>query len=243
MSGTGERPPPGPGLNRGVTAVLWDIDGTLVTSKGAVARVFLDAVESVCGTRPSEVGLDFGGRLDPEIAGLLVQAAGGAPEQIPEVLATFEVLVSERADELGRHVALLPGAGELVGALAEQGVRQTVVTGNLEIPGRLKLDAAGLVPPIDVAVGGFGASGPDRTAVARFALDRLGRAGWAGTPDSAWVVGDTPRDLVCARALGLRCALVATGRHSFEVLAQLEPDLVLPTLEHDQLRAAWFGAI
>ena len=54
-----------------------------------------------------------------------------------------------------------------------------------------------------------------------------------------WVIGDTPRDLACARALGLRCALVATGRHSIESLAQLKPDLALSTLDDDQLRAAW----
>lgn len=77
-----------------VSAVLWDIDGTLLTSGGAVARSFLDAVQAVCGTRPDPVGLDFGGRLDPEIAALLVAAVGGRPEQVAEVLPHFESLVA-----------------------------------------------------------------------------------------------------------------------------------------------------
>lgn len=225
-----------------VTAVLWDIDGTLLTSAGAVARTFLDAVEAVCGTRPDPAGIDFGGRLDPEIAALLVHAVDGRADHVADVLAHFEALVTERQDLLRGHISLLPGVREVVDVLANAGVPQTVVTGNLESVGRLKLGAAGLVPPLRMSWGGFGASGVDRTAVAQVALDRLADAGWQGSPDTCWVVGDTPRDLACARALGLRCALVATGRHSAESLATLAPDLVLATLlDAAPLREAWFG--
>ncbi len=223
-----------------VTAVLWDIDGTLITSGGAVARTFLDAVEAVCGVRPPPAGLDFGGRLDPEIAAMLVQSAGGQQTQVPDVLARFEALVVDRRDVLRAHIGVLPGVRELVGELADVGVPQTVVTGNLESVGRFKLDAAGLVPPLELSLAGFGASARDRAAVAHIALDRLTAAGWRGSPDTCWVVGDTPRDLACARALGLRCALVATGRHPMESLAQLGADLVLPTLNQPALlRNAW----
>ncbi len=225
-----------------VTAVLWDIDGTLITSGGAVARTFLDAVQAVCGVRPDPLGLDFGGRLDPEIAALLVGAADGRPEQVSAVLDRFESLVADRHEELVAHISLLPGVQDLVSELAAAAVPQTVVTGNLESVGKLKVHAAGLVPPLELSLGGFGASAVDRAGVAQVALDRLIADGWGGTPDTCWVVGDTPRDLACARALGLRCALVATGRHPVESLAQLGADLVLPTLgEPALLRAAWFG--
>jgi phosphoglycolate phosphatase len=225
-----------------VSAVLWDIDGTLLTSGGAVARSFLDAVETVCGRRPDPTGLDFGGRLDPEIGALLVQAAGGRPDLLPAVLDHFEALIVERRDQLHPHVALLPGVLDLVTELADIGVPQTVVTGNLESVGRFKLAAAGLVPPLDVTLGGFGASAIDRAAVAGIALDRLRAAGWDGSPETCWIVGDTPRDLACARAVGVRCALVATGRHPVESLTALGADLVLPSLaELGELRPAWFG--
>jgi phosphoglycolate phosphatase len=224
------------------SAVLWDIDGTLLTSGGAVARTFLDAVHTVCGNRPDPTGLDFGGRLDPEIASLLVTAVDGRPEHIADVLSHFELLVADRQDALREHIRPLPGVAELVAELAAAGVVQTVVTGNLESVGRLKLDAAGLVPPIDLDLGGFGASAVNRAAVAEFALDRLAGAGWRGTADTCWIVGDTPRDLACARALGLRCALVATGRHTVESLSALGADLVLDGLaEAAELRLAWFG--
>jgi phosphoglycolate phosphatase len=228
--------------DRRVSAVLWDIDGTLLTSGGAVARSFLDAVETVCGRRPDPSGLDFGGRLDPEIGALLVQAAGGQAELLPVVLDHFEALILERRDQLHPHVALLPGVLQLVTELAELGVTQTVVTGNLESVGRFKLDAAGLVPPLDVTLGGFGASAIDRAAVAQIAVERLRATGWAGSPDTCWIVGDTPRDLACARAIGVRCALVATGRHSVESLTALGADLVLASLtELGGLRPAWFS--
>jgi beta-phosphoglucomutase-like phosphatase (HAD superfamily) len=129
-----------------VTAVLWDIDGTLLSSAGAVARTFLDAVQDVCGARPDPAGLDFGGRLDPEIAALLLVAAGGRPSQLDDVLARFEALVTARQDTLRPHIDVLPGVRELVGALADFGVIQTVVTGNLESVGRFKLNAAELIP-------------------------------------------------------------------------------------------------
>lgn len=240
--------PPAPGefaslpSSAAVTAVLWDIDGTLLTSGGAVARTFLDAVEAVCGTRPNPAGLDFGGRLDPEIAVLLVDAIDGQQHQVPDVLAHFESLVADRQDMLRGLVELLPGVRELVASLDEAGVAQTVVTGNLESVGHLKLSATGLVPPINLALAGFGASGTDRTAVAQAALDLLAGAGWSGSPDTCWVVGDTPRDLACAQALGLRCALVATGRYTVESLTGLGADLVLPGLaDSADLRTAWFG--
>jgi phosphoglycolate phosphatase-like HAD superfamily hydrolase len=231
-----------PPSNAAVSAVLWDIDGTLLSSGGVVAHTFLDAVQAVCGTRPDPAGLEFGGRLDPEIAALLVAAVSGRSEHVEDVLDLFATLVAEREVTLRGHVRVLPGVRELVSILAEASVAQTVVTGNLESVGRFKLYAAELIPPIDVSLGGFGASGTDRAAVARVALDRLTDAGWQVSPSTCWVVGDTPRDLACARALGLRCALVATGRHTMESLAGLGADLVLPALTDDTaLRTAWFG--
>ena len=66
----------------------------------------------------------------------------------------------------------------------------------------MKLEAAELIPPIEPSWGGFGDSGRDRVAVARHALDLLTGDGWEFALDQCWIVGDTPRDLLCARALG-----------------------------------------
>jgi phosphoglycolate phosphatase-like HAD superfamily hydrolase len=62
------------------------------------------------------------------------------------------------------------------------------------------------------------------------ALELLSASGWRPDPDSVWIVGDTPRDLACARAAGVRCALVATGHRTYAELDALGADLVLPDL-------------
>jgi phosphoglycolate phosphatase len=210
--------------------VLWDIDGTLVSSGGVAARAFLDAVAEVTGLRPPPERRDYGGRLDTEIADMLLAAVGAKPTQVGEVLRVLERLVAERLDDLRAQTSTYPGVTALLGYLAAAGVKQTVVTGNVAAVARYKLEAGALIPPIEPDWGGYGDSAPDRAAVARVALDRLSAAGSQPDPSQVWIVGDTPRDLACARAIGVRCALVATGRRAVGELTGLGADIVLPDL-------------
>jgi phosphoglycolate phosphatase len=212
------------------TTVLWDIDGTLLRSGPVAPVAFLDAVAEVTGVRPSPEGRDYGGRLDTEIAQMLLAAVGAETDQTVAVLAALERLVVERLGQLQAQTRTYPGVDALVATLAAAGVRQTVVTGNVAAVARHKLEAGGLVPPIELGWGGFGDSAATRPAVARTALDRLSAAGWNPDPGEVWIVGDTPRDLACARAVGVRCALVATGRVPVGELAALGADIVLPDL-------------
>jgi phosphoglycolate phosphatase len=213
-----------------VTTVLWDIDGTLVRSGGVAALAFLDAVTEVTGLRPTPERRDYGGRLDTEIADMLLAAVGASTTRVTEVLEVLRRLVDERLGELRAQTSAYPGVEALVARLAAAGVRQTVVTGNLASIARHKLEAGGLIPPIELDFGGYGDSAPTRAGVARVALDRLSAAGWHPDPGAVWIVGDTPRDLDCARAVCVRCALVATGRRTFEELSGLGADIVLPDL-------------
>jgi phosphoglycolate phosphatase-like HAD superfamily hydrolase len=212
------------------TTVLWDIDGTLVRSGGVAARAFLDAVAEVTGVRPTAERRDYGGRLDTEIAEMLLAAVGADLARVADVLEVLQRLVGERLDDLRAQTSTFPGVDALLAKLASAGVRQTVVTGNIAAVAWYKLDAGGLIPPVEPGFGGYGDSAPDRAAVARVALDRLSAAGWRPDPDEVWIVGDTPRDLACARAVGVRCALVATGRSTVEDLSGLGADIVLPDL-------------
>jgi phosphoglycolate phosphatase len=216
------------------TTVLWDIDGTLVRSGGVAARAFLDAVTEVTGLRPGPERRDYGGRLDTEIADMLLAAVGAKTTRVADVLAALERLVTERLDELRAQTSAFPGVEALLAQLAQAGVRQTVVTGNLAAIARYKLEAGLLIPPIEPDFGGFGDSAPNRAAVAQVALDRLAAAGWRPDPSEVWIVGDTPRDLACARAIGVHCALVATGRPTIGELSGLGADIVLPDLSDPQ---------
>ena len=210
--------------------MLWDIDGTLLSSGGVAALAFLDAVAEVTGLRPPPERRDYGGRLDTEIADMLLAAVGAKPAQVGDVLAVLERLVAERLADLRAQTRTHPGVGALVGYLAAAGVRQTVVTGNIAAVARYKLEAGALIPPIEPDWGGYGDGAPDRAAVARVALDRLAAAGSEPDPGQVWIVGDTPRDLACAQAVGVRCALVATGHRTIGELTGLGADIVLPDL-------------
>ena len=223
-----------------VTVVLWDIDGTLSTTGGISSRAFLDAIQDVAGRRPDGRNLDLGGRIDAEIASTLLTSIDSDPALVPQVLARLHEIVMSRIDDFRANVRPLPGAAAVLARLEAAGVRQTVVTGNIESVGRLKLESAGLVPPIEPDLGGFGDHAQSRAAVAQLALDRVVAHRWADGPDQCWIVGDTPRDLLCARAIGVHCALVATGRHSMESMADLGADLVIPGLDRaDELFRRW----
>jgi phosphoglycolate phosphatase len=103
------------------TTVLWDIDGTLVSSGGVAARSFPDAVAEVTGLRPPPERRDYGGRLDTEIADMLLAAVGAKPAQVGDVPAVLERLVAERLDDLRAQTSTYPGVGALLGHLAAAG--------------------------------------------------------------------------------------------------------------------------
>ncbi|GLY29466.1 haloacid dehalogenase-like hydrolase [Kineosporia sp. NBRC 101731] len=213
------------------SAVLWDIDGTLLTSGSVAARAFLDAVEHVTGVPPQVEGIEFGGRIDPEIATLLLATTGHDAGHVPAVLKRLHDLVQQNVRALQAQTRALPGVRELIDRLVDAGIRQTVVTGNIRSVAAMKLAAAELVPPIDPEVGGYGDSGTTRAEVATASLVALFGPDWPAQARDCWIIGDTPRDLACAQALGLRCALVATGGTRVEDLDGLGADIVLKGLE------------
>jgi phosphoglycolate phosphatase-like HAD superfamily hydrolase len=148
-------------------------------------------------------------------------------------------ILSRMAEEfaaLGPEVAEkgwpLPGAGPLVQRLAEDGaVTQSVLTGNGEAIARQKLATFGLVRHLDLDAGAYGDARAARADLLLLAWEnqqRL-RGRWFG-PKDTWVIGDTPRDLACARAHGARCLLVATGQYPLAELSALCADAVVPDL-------------
>jgi phosphoglycolate phosphatase-like HAD superfamily hydrolase len=150
-----------------------------------------------------------------------------------ETIAAGEVAMYRRYETLleaevgdGSRVSLYPGVRELVEALAARGdVVVGLLTGNIEAGARIKLHPTGLWPRF--RLGAYGSDHADRTRLPRVAADRaeqlVGRA-FRG-PDTV-IIGDTPRDIGCARAFGARAIAVATGWHSVEDLAAHRPDHV-----------------
>jgi phosphoglycolate phosphatase-like HAD superfamily hydrolase len=212
--------------------VFFDIDGTLLETAGAGRSALSTALLRVFGTTGTLDGYHFHGRTDPQIVLDLMTSAGLPVEEVrarlpavwPVYLAELERELETRRDS-GR-VRPLPGVVELLAALeARGGVALGLLTGNIEEGARVKLAAAGLRTAFDL--GGYGSDSAERIEIARIAARRS--HGSRGS-EHVVVVGDTPADVACARAIGARALAVATGRHGLSDLADAGADAVLPDL-------------
>ena len=209
--------------------VLFDIDGTLVLTKGAGRRALGAALLHVYGTTGLIDGYDFRGKTDPRIVADLMGAAGLAPEVIHAGLGDcFECyargLVSEIGD--GQCVTLLPGVADLVRRLdTTEDVVLGLLTGNIEEGARIKLAPTGLWPYF--RTGAFGSDDGDRRRLPSLAARRAhALTGHTFRPEDVLVIGDTPLDIECARAFGATAVAVATGFHPYAELEAEKPDLL-----------------
>jgi len=210
-----------------VKLVLFDVDGTLLSASGAGRRSLDRAMRDVYGTSGPIDSYDFRGGTDPQIIRDLLGRAGLDEAAI----AAGETAVYRRYAELleaeigdGRGVTLYPGVRELVETLAARDdVIVGLLTGNIEPGARIKIRPTGLWPLF--RLGAFGSDHADRNCLPGVAAGRaeelMGRA-FLG-PDTV-IIGDTPRDIGCARAFGAMAIAVATGWHSLEDLAVHRPD-------------------
>jgi phosphoglycolate phosphatase-like HAD superfamily hydrolase len=209
--------------------LLWDIDGTLLSSGGAGKAAIEGALcqefgVSIRGQVP------YSGRTDRAICRDLLELheLEDSTENWRRLVAGYlKRLPSALASHRG---AVLPGVAALLEQLRARGrAALGLLTGNLREGARLKLGHYGLFEHF--AFGGFGDHHLDRDEVAREALEAA-RAHLNGSVhlERTWVIGDTPLDVRCARAIGARVAAVATGWHSLAELEAARPDLLLPDL-------------
>ncbi len=215
--------------------LLWDVDGTLVKTGGVGAAVFDVALERVLGVRP-EVRVRMSGKTDPQIVREYLSDMG-----VEETADLIEAVLGHIERELaavaatGRLAAegmACPGVATILGELANSpSVLSTLVTGNVYPNAVVKVAAFGLDKWLDLSVGAYGSDHHDRTLLVPRALSRVGeQTGWRADPNQVWVIGDTPRDLECARAAGVRCLLVGTGRYTADSLEGIGATVVLDDL-------------
>ncbi len=118
---------------------------------------------------------------------------------------------------------VLPGIGDLLAWLSERDdARLALVTGNYEPIARLKLSRAGLGHHFPSGQGAFGSDSEDRAALPAIARRRAGSLGVSHPRQKTIVIGDTPRDIACARADGVRCFAVATGPFELSELGEAD---------------------
>ena len=206
---------------------LFDIDGTLVTARGAGRTAFGRALLKTYETTGPIEDYDFRGRTDQRIVWDLMRAAAvddariaaGMPACFEAYVAELEALIGD-----GARVSVMPGVVPLVRALA--GRHDAVVgllTGNIEPGARVKLRPTGLLDLF--RVGAFGSDDLDRRRLPAIACERAHRlTGRRFAFEEVTIIGDTPLDVDCARACGAVAVAVATGFHPAEELQACGPD-------------------
>lgn len=213
--------------------VLFDIDGTLVLTGGAGLRAMSAAAGSIYGAPGMFDGVPFAGRTDWSI--LLDGLANIGRDLDPAALQRFrEAYVARLRDEIlepgsGRK-GIMPGIRALLPELrARSDVFLGLLTGNFEAGARIKLEHFDLWQYF--GCGAFGDDAADRNDLVPLALERARSLGLTLEEyQNVIVVGDTPLDVACARAVGATPIAVATGGYSVDQLRESGAATVLHDL-------------
>jgi phosphoglycolate phosphatase len=218
--------------------VLFDIDGTLLSSEGIGRTAMRRALGSIFGS-PGNPAYRYDGKTDRQIVRDVMRLEGHSDEyidsQMEKLIETYLEGLRENAKSGNFNVRPLEGVAELLDALEpRKDVVLGLLTGNVEPGARTKLTAAGINPD-RFHINAFGSDSehrPELPAIAqRRASERLGLDIERGR---MVVIGDTPADIACGRSLGAKAIGVASGHFTVEQLQEHDPYAVFPSLANTQ---------
>ncbi len=215
-------------------AILFDIDGTLITTGGAGAASWRLAFEELY-----DIAADIGeftdaGMTDPEVGRKTFEAVLDREPERKEFTRLMERRLHylHQAVEESEGYRVLPGVEALLPRLIEEGYLVGLVTGNTEAAAHIKLHRAKLNRFF--SFGGYGSDSNERGEVTRIALERATLVyGDEVSPAQAIAVGDTPLDVKGAHAAGIECLGVGSHKFDAEQLRQAGADYAISSLEDD----------
>ena len=214
-----------------MNVLLFDIDGTLIDAGGAGQAAMEDALAHEFGARRPVTGISTAGRTDRAIAMDLFQyyELDASEEHWARYQQTyFRFLPDSLRKREGR---ILPGIPALLERLQTRSdVLLGLLTGNFAEGAQLKLNHYGLAHHF--RLGGYGDHHLDRDDVAREAFRAAKQHLPNLEPDRVWVIGDTPSDIRCGRAIGANVLAVGTGMFSVDQLESHKPDVLLSDFSH-----------
>jgi phosphoglycolate phosphatase len=225
--------------------LLFDLDGTLLEGTAQpVGQAMRAALRQVHGIDTSQIRtqIETAGRTDGEIARAILLDAGVSAELIDVRADTVSASCCRFAaallpDDLSS--AVLPGVRELLDWLTgREDVKLGLLTGNYEPIARLKLARAGIGTAFAPGQGAFGSDAEDRAALPAIARRRAGTTGTPYPRERTIVIGDTPRDIACARADGVQCVAVASGSFTPDALAAADA-VVRDAVDLRPILASW----
>jgi phosphoglycolate phosphatase-like HAD superfamily hydrolase len=215
-----------------ISAVLFDIDGTLLVTGGAGAVAWQRAFRELHGIDANIEEHTHAGMTDPEIAAIVfreVIGRDGSEAERAEAIAGYLGHLEDAVNESSGY-EVKPGIEALLPRLTERGTLLGIVTGNIESAAHIKLARANLNRFF--AFGGYGSDSSDRTELTRKAIERGGAVvGKPLDPAATIGVGDTPRDVAACHGAGIRVAAVATGNYGVAQLREAGADWALDSVE------------
>lgn len=206
---------------------LFDIDGTLLNTEGAGCVPFEKAIHDETGFSADLSKVDWVGRTDTAIMTEVLSSFGLNGEKIREILprlfGRFIVYFREVAEKEPSRFRALSGVPALLESL--EGMPFGLLTGNVKEAAMIKLETAGIGRFFRDCPGAFGDEHADRNALSLVARDRM----MSRHPDldDIVVLGDSVRDIDCARAAGLKVLAVASGKTTLLQLSEKKPDYLM----------------
>jgi phosphoglycolate phosphatase-like HAD superfamily hydrolase len=212
-------------------AVLFDIDGTLISTGGAGARSWRYAFQQLHGI-PADIGqFTDAGMTDPVVARLTFKAAVGhdpSPTELATVMAAYLDRLPYEVEHSEKY-RVLDGADEVLPRLGRSGILLGITSGAVEAAAHIKLARAGFNRYFPF--GGYGSDSADRVELTKRAIERGGNLlGEPLDPAEVFVVGDTPKDVEAAHGAGCAAVATATGHYSREELEATGAEHVMESL-------------
>jgi phosphoglycolate phosphatase len=215
-----------------IRLVLFDIDGTLIRTGGAGEKAFARVFETEFSVANGTARLHFAGRTDPSIVRDFFQhhRIEAIPENFSRFFDNYVFWLDHMLGQVPGRV--LPGVHKMI--YDWQSLPQPpmigLLTGNIRLGAQIKLSHYKLWHLFQM--GAFGDDHEDRNQIAVIARERgvrLLREKLRG--EEILVIGDTPRDIACARAIDAKVLVAATGSFGVEELKSYQPDWAVTTLE------------
>jgi phosphoglycolate phosphatase len=212
--------------------VLFDVDGTLLSTGGAGARAWAQAFVDLHGIEGDVERFSESGMTDPEVVRRTFRGTIGRAATERELALLMMRYLKRLPDEVAVSPGyrIMPGVTQLLEDLSEAGTLLGLVSGNIEGAARIKIARGGLGRFFPF--GGYGTDSADRASLTEAAIQRACTMhGHDLDRTRVLVVGDTPHDVAAAHSVGAVSVGVATGASSVHELSDAGADHVLATLE------------
>jgi phosphoglycolate phosphatase-like HAD superfamily hydrolase len=214
--------------------LLWDIDGTILSSSGSGLRAIRLGLLNHFKINDLVEYIDFSGRTDRWIMRQIF-----ARHNIPATEENFKGFIEAYLKVLPEQIAsskitVFPGVKKLLheGTIRSQ-TYQGLLTGNLQRGAEIKLSQQDLWKYFKL--GAFCDDSEIRNNLGPYAMMRaMEHFQIAFKPEEVWIIGDTPHDIECAKAVGAHVIAVATGRHEVAELQEHKPTATLPDLSNSE---------